>query len=682
MADDLGPGPGAAGAADLGSAVDAARVAGFVGRAVERAVFHAALGSADPPRVLYLHGPGGIGKTTLLHRYRIAAQRAGRPVLVLDTRDIDCTPDGFLGVWDARGSSSTVLLVDGYDRLRPIDDWFRDEFLIRLPTNSVVAVAGREAPAAAWRVDPGWRMLARCLPLTTLAEPDGRELLARVGVPPAGRDRLVELSHGHPLTLAMLAHVARDRDVVETLADAPDLVASLAATLVGGLSDEGQALACGLCAQAWLTTQDLLRDLVGDRAPELWEWLETRPYVTRGPDGLYPHDLVRDVLELDLRRRRPELYRTIHRVVHQRAIAQMQAPDLGQRQLWGSQLIHLHPRSPFASAYWVLRERGSAAVTAGAAADHAEVVEMVGRIQGNRSGALARRWLDRQPQGLWVIRSRDGRVAGFSFDAMFAAEPAVPDEDPVLAAARAVIRRAPARPGELVGVSRFTGGRDGERDPHAILVASTTSLVTWVTQPLAWSVIAVLDLPCWGPIFDYIGFGVLGRVDCDGRTFTLFGHDWRRLPPQRWVEAMGERELTGRSGPFPESMLRPAPLGRSEFDDAVRAALRSLTSTEELRRNPLAGSRVAGIGDDDPGAALRAAILAGVQRLAGDPTTRAAARVLHRTFVRPAPSQEAAAQVLGLPFSTYRRHLAKAVQALADLLWAVEIGQESLDPTT
>jgi hypothetical protein len=50
-------------------------------------------------------------------------------------------------------------------------------------------------------------------------------------------------------------------------------------------------------------------------------------------------------------------------------------------------------------------------------------------------------------------------------------------------------------------------------------------------------------------------------------------------------------------------------------------------------------------------------------------------RVLDRTFVRPAPTQEAAAEVLGLPFSTYRRHLAAAVDDLVDLLWAVEIGE-------
>lgn len=664
---------------DLGAAVDTARLAAFVGRDTERAVFAAALRGTDPPRVLYLHGAGGIGKTTLLHRFRIAAQRAGRTACTVDTRDIDATPDGLRAAWAAGGAS--VLLVDGYDRLRPIDDWFRDEFLIRLPPDAVVVVAGREAPSTAWRVDPGWRTLARCLPLAALDEPDSHDLLARIGVPATDRARLVELSHGHPLTLAMLAEVA-DRDVVESMSDAPDLVTALVAALVGALADEGQALACGLCAQAWLTTQDLLRDLVGDRAAELWAWLTARPFVTSGPDGLYPHDLVRDVLEADLRRRNPQLYRDIHRVVHRRAIAEMQAPDRGQRQLWGSQLIHLHPRSPFAAAYRVLRARGSAAVLPGSAADHAEVIELVGRAQGRRGRQLIGRWLARCPQGLWVMRAGDGRVAGFCYDAVFAGDPPVPDDDPVLAAARAIVDRAPARPGELIGLSRFTGGPDGERDPHAVLVASSSSLVMWLTQPLAWSVIAVVDREFWAPIFDYIGFGELGRVDCDGRTFTLFGHDWRRLPPDRWVDAMGERELTGRTGPFPEAMLRPAPLGRAAFDDAVRDALRVLASTEELRRNPLAGSRLVPTGAADPGPALRVAIVGVVDGLADDPSTRSSGRVLHRTFVRAAPTQEAAAEVLGLPFSTYRRHLARAVQALADRLWAVEIGASSPDRDT
>jgi DNA-directed RNA polymerase specialized sigma24 family protein len=48
--------------------------------------------------------------------------------------------------------------------------------------------------------------------------------------------------------------------------------------------------------------------------------------------------------------------------------------------------------------------------------------------------------------------------------------------------------------------------------------------------------------------------------------------------------------------------------------------------------------------------------------------------VLNRTYLKGAPTQEAAAEVLGLPFSTYRRHLTKAIDQLTELLWAAETG--------
>jgi hypothetical protein len=38
-------------------------------------------------------------------------------------------------------------------------------------------------------------------------------------------------------------------------------------------------------------------------------------------------------------------------------------------------------------------------------------------------------------------------------------------------------------------------------------------------------------------------------------------------------------------------------------------------------------------------------------------------RAVERTYVRPAASQERAAAALGLPFSTYRRHLTQGVDA-------------------
>ncbi|HWQ11189.1 MAG TPA: hypothetical protein VNL77_00230, partial [Roseiflexaceae bacterium] len=49
-------------------------------------------------------------------------------------------------------------------------------------------------------------------------------------------------------------------------------------------------------------------------------------------------------------------------------------------------------------------------------------------------------------------------------------------------------------------------------------------------------------------------------------------------------------------------------------------------------------------------------------------------RALHRTYFEPALSQEAAAELLSLPFSTYRRHLASGVRRLTDWLWQRELG--------
>jgi len=47
---------------------------------------------------------------------------------------------------------------------------------------------------------------------------------------------------------------------------------------------------------------------------------------------------------------------------------------------------------------------------------------------------------------------------------------------------------------------------------------------------------------------------------------------------------------------------------------------------------------------------------------------------VYRTYVQPAPTQEQAAEQLGVPFSTFRRHLNKGLERVADILWEREVG--------
>ena len=50
-------------------------------------------------------------------------------------------------------------------------------------------------------------------------------------------------------------------------------------------------------------------------------------------------------------------------------------------------------------------------------------------------------------------------------------------------------------------------------------------------------------------------------------------------------------------------------------------------------------------------------------------------RAVYHTFVQPAATQEVAAELLDLPFSTYRRHLKAGIARVTDLLWQREIGR-------
>jgi hypothetical protein len=629
---------------DLATVIDAARVDAFVGRSTEVAVFRSALSGHTALRVLLVHGPGGIGKTTLLDQFRIRARHDGRTVVALDARDIDCSPEGFRGAFDAardqdRTADRFVLLVDGYDRLIALDDWIRQAFIPSLPSDCVVVLVSRDPPAAPWRTDPGWRALAGVCRLGPLDEAESIDLLTRFAVPPNLHPRLTALGRGHPLTLALLADTAVTGGVPDSLADAPDLVAALASQVVGEAPDEAHALGYALCALAWITTEDLLRNAVGDRAPQVWTWLEHRPFITRGIDGLYPHDLVRDVLEADLRRRSPDTYRRVRRIIHLQAIAALRGSDPGQRQLWAHQKLYLHRRSPLSGSFWALRDRGSAAVLPGRPGDHPDVLDLVERFDGPANARLAARWLEAQPENLSVVRSPAG-IAGFLLQVVYPTDPALIDDDPIARTAIDVATRiSPARPGEQISIGRFNAGQvDYQRDAYAVLTGCIGSTIMWLTRPLAWSFVASADPEFWGPCFEYLELNTRVCTSFDGREYTLFGIDWRRLPIDDWLELMSEREVTGAAGPIPADLLRPAPLPRAQFDDAIRAALRELTSPERLRGNPLTRSRLVSGRTGDPAARLRQAVLAGIARTGGQPRTATLPRVLDRTFVHPAKS--------------------------------------------
>ena len=68
-------------------------------------------------------------------------------------------------------------------------------------------------------------------------------------------------------------------------------------------------------------------------------------------------------------------------------------------------------------------------------------------------------------------------------------------------------------------------------------------------------------------------------------------------------------------------------------------------------------------------ARLRELIRAALDELRAHPRDAKLHRAVLHTYIEPLPTQELAAQRLGLPFSTYRHHLARGIERLARSLW-------------
>ena len=68
----------------------------FVGRAVELDLFRSLVEGADPGAVLFVHGPGGVGKTALLGRFVDLAHELGVDAVRLDARTMEPSPPAFL----------------------------------------------------------------------------------------------------------------------------------------------------------------------------------------------------------------------------------------------------------------------------------------------------------------------------------------------------------------------------------------------------------------------------------------------------------------------------------------------------------------------------------------------------------------------------------------------------------
>lgn len=681
----------------LQTRLEQARRRQFVGRADDKALFQAALAAEELPFVvLHLFGPGGIGKTTLLREFAHMAGQMGARVVLLDGRDTDPSPPFFEAALraalqlpaDADIAASlprngrTVLLIDTYELLTPLDNWLRNDFLPQLPDNVLLVLAGRQPPGLAWRADPGWQAMMRIVPLRNLSVAESRDYLARRGIPANQHDAVLSFTHGHALALSLVADVAAQQpDAPFQPEKAPDVIRALLAQFIEQAPTPAHREALEACALVRLTTESLLAVLLDQPdAHDLFEWLRGLSFMDASRHGLYPHDLAREALAADLRWRRPELHALLHGRARHFYIQRIQHGDPREQRHILADYIFLHRDNPMVRPYFEWQISGHVFTDRLHPRDIVPVLVMVERHEGAASAQLAAHWLARFPERAAVFRQAGGDVQGFLLLLPLAQlQAAERENDPATRAAWNFLENsAPLRAKESATLFRFWLAADSYQVVSPVQSRIFLNVVQhYLTTPgLAYTLFPCADPDFWTAVFTYADLQRLPAADfvVDGRRYGVYGHDWRKTPPLAWLELMAQRELglTG-TAPLPADEVRV--LSEAEFGTAVRQLLRDFTDDNSLQNNLVWQTalrhQIAGP-TDNPAEALRHFVRQLVEPLRQSPRQVKLYRALYHTYFQPAASQEQAAELLDLPFSTYRRHLREGVAYVVAHLWRLE----------
>src|SRR6266545_3429798 len=288
----------------LADRLEQARHARFVGRNGELSLLESALTAETFPFfVLHIFGPGGVGKTTLLQEFALVSERHGARPIYLDARHIDLSPDAFtkslkasLGQYNGASipdlldasPQRTVILIDTYETLTPLDNWLRTTFLPQLPDTVLTVFAGRNPPDAAWQGDVGWQDLVRVISLRNLSQEESHAFLNKRGLPADHQQGILEFTHGHPLALSLVVEVFSQRGHVGLHPEeSPDVIKTLMERFVQQVPGPAHRAALEACALVRVTTEAILGEMLAmptagpdsEGVHALFDWLRELSFI-------------------------------------------------------------------------------------------------------------------------------------------------------------------------------------------------------------------------------------------------------------------------------------------------------------------------------------------------------------------------------------------------------------------
>ncbi|MCZ7680288.1 MAG: hypothetical protein M5U28_16580 [Sandaracinaceae bacterium] len=460
--------------------------------------------------------------------------------------------------------------------------------------------------------------------------------------------------------------------VPESLASAPELCQALLARMLGGELTPAMRAGLEALGVARVLDEPLLERWVGQSAAHAtFRALSRLPFVRRQIGGLAPHDLVRDVLVADLRWRNPERFEALRATALGLYLGRLRQSDLLLRQRAVADAIYTHREHPMVRAYTEWSGLDAHVPEPARPSDLDEIEAMIAEHEGPTSGALARRFLEAHPESGILIRDGSEHASGyFSILRLDRIAPDLAADDPITRAALQHVERAGGMTGPVVFNRHWLAAETYQSLGAVQMVCTGLMTQAHLQHPDLHHALGVFrDAAPYRLMFATLSFDAVATATLDGERYTIVARDWRSEPPLPWVVGF-VTALTGVAPVAqPEESGASARREREVFEAHVRDALKVAAFAHRLAETQLAAMMTSGA-PHERAKELTRLLREGTAALRASPKGQKFARALEATYLDPVGPQEQVADALGLPLSTYRRHLAAGIEHLADHLWA------------
>ncbi len=591
----------------------------FVGRARELARLAPLLDRGSDPAVVFVSGPGGIGKTVLV---AATVTDLDGPSVTLEGRMIEPTPAGFLAALadnlgsapipspthagaelEARGIA--VLVVDSYERLNLLDAWLRNELLPASPADTTTVLVGRRPTNVAWRTAPGWRRLLAEMVVGELTDDDADALVAQRELSAEAAARVRHFGRGHPLALGMTAEaVARNTGL--QLADGPpgEVVEALFEVLIDDL-DPAERRTVEAASILRRVTRPLLTavlDRDGQDVDAAWRTLRELPFTSVTRIGLELDPLARNVIAGGLEIRESGYVADVRRRAARAALR-----DAGTGRSWDAtaDLLNLVQNPVIRNSYLPPGDQQHP-VEPAVRDDREAVLTITERFDGPFGAVAIGHWWNVHSDGFVVARGSVGEVTAFSVVVpMSELDEQLVESDPVVAAVLHHLRQHPLPPkAEALLHRRALGRRRGEHPSPELgaMVVDLKRLYLQLRPQLARVYAVVGQWEAVGPAMRIMGFGRIMPEICIGEaTFHVCVLDFGPGSVDGWLarhvlvesgEASTVRSQSGGSTLLPPAD-RPPVARLSAREREVLAALADGLSNMELAERLFISERTA-----------------------------------------------------------------------------------------